>query len=337
MKKSFLNLNINKEDTDLNDYLVCWDSFGQRPNKTTILSSFKSNDFQIFLEKFNFTPITVNTEIFPLDEDALINRKIISKLNDDIFISYTEYDIEQEDSLVNEVHIIHKEQESEEIDTLIGELFDISEKLEGESLSKEVNSYILNIGPTGFESNPIPFLESDQDNFDLYYNDDVLTKKSKIEKTIKKNKKGLTIVHGERGVGKSTLVYDMISKLGKKSIFIPCSLFETTINNPEFRNFLKSNSDSVLILDDSEIYFSEIYSKSNIFTNNLLQLIDGLDSDNLKLHIFVILNVDDIEQVDHILLDSNNLLDIIEVTPLDSMKSKELAKHLGKKIKGLDL
>ena len=61
MKKSFLNLNINKEDTDLNDYLVCWDSFGQRPNKTTILSSVKSNDFQIFLEKFNFTPITVNT------------------------------------------------------------------------------------------------------------------------------------------------------------------------------------------------------------------------------------------------------------------------------------
>jgi hypothetical protein len=333
MKNSNLKININKEDNDLNDYLFSWDKFGQRPNKTTIFQSFKVSDFDSFLEKYNSKVCHVYTEIYPTAEDNLINSKILSELTDEILISYTEYDIELEDSLINEVHIFHKATEDSKVLEIIEELSEISEKFDTKSEEKEYKSFILNIGQTGLEIEPIDFLEYDKDNIDLYFNDDTLRQVSKLKKSIKNNKKGLSIIHGERGVGKSTLINYMANQLPKKSIFVPCAMFESTINNPDFRNFLGKNPDSVLILDDSELFFSEIYSKSNIFTNNLLQIVDGLDSDSLSVHIVVILNVSDINEIDHILFECNNLIDVIEVGKLDNEKIKDLLKHLGKKIK----
>jgi hypothetical protein len=50
-------------------------------------------------------------------------------------------------------------------------------------------------------------------------------------------------------------------------------------------------------------------------------------------HIVVILNVSDINEIDHILFECNNLIDVIEVGKLDNEKIKDLLKHLGKKIK----
>jgi hypothetical protein len=110
-------------------------------------------------------------------------------------------------------------------------------------------------------------------------------------------------------------------------------MIEVTVNNPEFRSFIKRYKNSVIVIDDSEIYFSELYSKSNIFTNNLLQLVDGVQSDSFDLNIIAILNVDEISLVDHNLFECNNLIDIIEVDELSKSKASELAKTLGSKTK----
>jgi hypothetical protein len=103
-----------------------------------------------------------------------------------------------------------------------------------------------------------------------------------------------------------------------------------SINNPEFRIFIKKHPNSVVILDDCEIYFSDLYSKSNIFTNNLLQIIDGLDSDQLNINLLLVLNCDKEQDIDPHLLDSNNLLSILEVDYLEKNKVVELSKFLGK-------
>ena len=138
---------------------------------------------------------------------------------------------------------------------------------------------------------------------------------------------------GTMSVGKTTLVNYIVSNIDKIVIFIPCTMIESTINNPDFRNFIKRYKNSVIVLDDSELYFGELYSKSNIFTNNLLQLVDGFQSDDLDLNIITVLNVDDIDDVDHILFDSNNLIDIVEIGKLKKEKAQELNKFLGSKVK----
>jgi hypothetical protein len=333
-KNSLLKININKEDDNLNDYLFCWDIFENRPNKISFFQSFKSTVFQSFLNEYSVTVVTTFKEIYSSVNDNLINRRVLSKITDEIFISYTEFDIETDEGIVSEVHLLFKNEEDPKINDLTNFLLEISDQNEINQVEIQENrKYVLNLSQNGLDIEKHNYIKYDEENVDLYYNDDVLNKIKKIEKSLRKSNKGLTIIYGERGVGKSSLVTYLSDISNKKFIFIPCSLFDNTVTNIDFRNFLISNKETVLILDDSELYFSEIYSKSNIFTNNILQLIDGLDSDLLSLHIVVVLNVKDIFEIDHKLLECNNLLDIIEVGRLDVKKTKELNKYLGKKNK----
>jgi len=186
----------------------------------------------------------------------------------------------------------------------------------------------LSLGTSGLELNNVKFVDIDQKNIDNYYNDDTLKQVRKICKSFKKFPKGLSLIYGERGTGKTSLIKYLSKKVNKNFIFVPCSFFETIVSSPEFRNFLNRNKDSIIILDDSDIYFSELYSKSNIFTNSILQLVDGLDSDDYNLHIISILNVKEVDQIDHILLECNNLIDVINVNGLEKIKIKDLCNHL---------
>jgi hypothetical protein len=109
---------------------------------------------------------------------------------------------------------------------------------------------------------------------------------------------------------------------------------DLSISNSEFTTFLKKNKDVILILDDAEIFLTEsLYSKSNIFANNLIQLVDGLDSDELNLQIITIMNCDSEDDIDSHLFDTNNLLSIIEFEYLEKNKISELNKLLGRKSK----
>jgi hypothetical protein len=69
-------------------------------------------------------------------------------------------------------------------------------------------------------------------------------------------------------------------------------MLELTLNSPEFRTFLKKYPKPIVILDDCEMIFNELFSKSNIYVNNILQMVDGLLSDSSKLidDIFYIFN-----------------------------------------------
>jgi hypothetical protein len=333
MKKSNLNINVNKEDFVLNDYLYAWDIFGERPNKVNLYQTVDFDDFEKLLSELNISENSILIEVFPTLEGNLINKKFFTKLNDNVFLSYTHFDSEVEESIVTEIYFIYNKNGEKFVNGFLEKIYELEEAIELENQEKKSNTYTVSIGTTGLEEQLISFLDSDVENIDLYYNDQTLKKVNKLSKSIKNNKKGLSIIHGERGTGKSTLIKYLSSKIDKKFIFIPCSMFETTIINPDFRSFINKNPDSIIILDDSDIYFSEIYSKSNIFTNNILQLVDGLDSDTLKLHIVAVLNLSDVSDIDHILLDCNNLIDIINVEELEVNKIKELNKHLKSKIK----
>ena len=45
-----LNLNINKDEDGLNDFLYCWQQFGNRPNKITIHNTYTTKSFQKFIK-----------------------------------------------------------------------------------------------------------------------------------------------------------------------------------------------------------------------------------------------------------------------------------------------
>jgi ABC-type lipoprotein export system ATPase subunit len=167
-------------------------------------------------------------------------------------------------------------------------------------------------------------LNGDYENIDYYYNDITIKQSDKLIKSLKKSNKGLTVIHGKRGSGKTSLVNYIISEIDKISIFIPNNMFEITINNPEFKNLIKRYRNSILILDDSEVYLSDLNTKSNLFISNLLQLIDGFQSDNLSLHVICIANIENLDEIDETILECNNLIDVISIEDLKTEKVQEL-------------
>jgi hypothetical protein len=58
-------------------------------------------------------------------------------------------------------------------------------------------------------------------------------------------------------------------------------------------------------------------------------MVDGFLSDNLQVSVVTIFNVEDEDEIDHTLLDCNNLLRVIEFDDLSSNESTELSEHLG--------
>ena len=136
-------------------------------------------------------------------------------------------------------------------------------------------------------------------------------------------------MHGERGTGKTSIINYIASKLDRIVIFIPSNMIEHTINNPEFRKFIKKYEKPVLVLDDCEIFFSDLYSRSTPFANNILQMVDGFLSDTMNVTILAILNIEGEDEIEESLLDCNNLIDVVEFENLSGEEATELAKHLG--------
>lgn len=70
-----------------------------------------------------------------------------------------------------------------------------------------------------------------------------------------------------------------------------------------------------------------------MIVNNLLQLVDGFLSDSIEVNIITLFNVDDESEIDHSLLECNNLIDIVSFDYLTDKEADDLATHLGDKTK----
>jgi len=333
IKNNKININVNKDDGNINDFLYCWSEMGSRPSKNIIYKNFEASEF---LEYFNdkIVETTVQKDIIPYDVNDMVNERKFCKIDEQIWISFTIFDSHSDDPFIGEVCFYYNHKYIDGVDLIIDDInkFELKDNLEESELQS--NFYSLLIGQSGFELDPISIDPEKFDNIECFYNDGVMNKVNKLSKKLKKSQKGLSIIYGEKGTGKTSIINYLTTKVKNKSfIFIPTTLFDISINNPEFRNFIKKNKNSVLIFDDCEIYFSEIYSKSNIFSNNLLQLVDGVDSDDLNINLLLVLNCEKENDIDEHLLECNNLMDLINIDYLSKEKIKDFCKVFDKKIK----
>jgi predicted AAA+ superfamily ATPase len=324
--KSKINLNINKDDYNINDFLYCWNKFGTRPNKVILYNQYST---KLFNELIIGTSENRFTEIIPSDDFNVINEKVLVKISDDIFITYLTMDKDCESSIINEIAFFYKD-----YDTNFEKIQEVIEKINSclIEFTEENERYKLNtisLSSNGLEMEPVEMSSVDIENFELYYTDKTMKGLNKVIKSIKKSNKGLTILYGERGTGKTSTINYITTKLESIVIFIPNNMVENTINNPDFRKFLKKHSKPVIIIDDCEMFFNEAFAKSNIFVNNLLQMVDGFLSDSMEVNVITIFNVEDEDEIDHSLIDCNNLTDIVKFDCLSENESNDLSKHLG--------
>lgn len=321
-----LNLNIDKDDAELNDYLYCWQQFGTRPNKILIHNTYSTKLFNELINKYLLYK-NYFTEIIPSDDNFIINDKMLVKIDESIYCSYIVLDRQQENSMVNEIIFFYKLSEDfKKVQDIIQELNGCLASFEEDDQSI-VNTISLN--GNSLELEPIDICDVDIDNFSNYYPKGISKEINKLIKDIKVSSKGLSIVYGEKGTGKTSIINYLATKLDRIVIYIPNNMIENTINNPEFRKFLKRFYRPVLVIDDCEMLFGDFFQRSNIFSNNLLQMVDGFLADTIEVNIVTIFNLENEEEIDENLLDANNLLRVIKFDYLSSEEATELSEYLG--------
>lgn len=322
-QQSGLSLNVSKDDYGLNDFLICWEKFGSRPNRVLIQNTYSTKLFNkvmsdLILEK------NVFTEIIPDSDEMIVNDRVFAKLDDSCYISYVIVDRNMDNSFIDSVLFFYSngyEGLQDFVDLLNDCLLDFEEDSEN-----KLNTITLT--QTGLEIEPINMHEVDMENLDVFYSSDTFSKVEKAIKKIKKADRGLTVFYGERGTGKTTIINHLASKLDRIVIFVPNNMIEHTVNNPEFRRFLKRYDKPMLVIDDCELVLNEMYNKSNLTTTNLVQMVDGFLAGTVDVNVVAIFNTEDEDDIDHNLLDCNNLIDVVEFNRLSAEEANELSKHI---------
>ncbi len=192
--------------------------------------------------------------------------------------------------------------------------------------------YILIKDDRGFslQQNAIKCPEID---FDINYNEDFKEIHELITARLSvANSKGLVLLHGEPGTGKTTYLRYLSHKIEKRIIYIPPNMIGV-LSDPELIKFFITNSNSILIVEDAENILLSRNAGSSQAIANLLNLTDGLLSDCTNIQVVATFNTN-ITNIDKALLRKGRLITKYEFTELEESRAKKLCEKVGAKMNG---
>ncbi len=170
-------------------------------------------------------------------------------------------------------------------------------------------------------------------DFDANYNEDF----KEIDKIILKrlnteNDKGLVLLYGDPGTGKTNYIRRIINNVDKKRILYMPPDMATQLANPALVPFLAEVPNSVLIIEDAENVLLKRQGQHNQAISNILNLSDGLFGDCLNIQIVATFNTD-LRNIDEALLRKGRLIAKHKFGNLTEDRVRKLCSTLGIKFK----
>lgn len=167
-------------------------------------------------------------------------------------------------------------------------------------------------------------------DIDLYYNDNFKPVDTLIKSRLAKdNDKGIVLLHGLPGTGKTTYLRHLIGNMKKRVLFVSPGV-AGNLMNPEFIDLLIDNPNAVLVIEDAENIIMDRKYSSDSSVSNLLNISDGLLSDCLNVQVICTFN-SALSLVDSALLRKGRLIARYEFGKLEVSKARKLSEHLGLK------
>jgi hypothetical protein len=140
--------------------------------------------------------------------------------------------------------------------------------------------------------------------------------------------KGLVLLHGTPGTGKTHYLKYLASKIkNKRVLFIPPFLADF-ITSPEMTPFLIQNAGSILFIEDAERVITDRTTGGSNGVSNILNITDGILSDILNIQIVATFNMDK-AKIDSALLRKGRLIAEHKFDALPIEDAQALINHLG--------
>lgn len=298
--------------------------FGSINMQIPLTKSFFDIDFKSFYEEFisafQIPSYCISTSsTYSSTEKGYKTSDCLIRMRRDLLVSFEDDDFGQSKLVVYYSYASNT--------TELDKLFEFILRFKKEDVKSNHIGLLYETPKVGLEIN---YFETKAPEVDLitHYNDDLIPAHQDIISRLNKEKdKGIILLHGAPGTGKTTYIRHLTSLVKKNLIYFPPDM-AARISSPELIPFLMKHTNSVLIIEDAESIIEDRATGSKSAVSNLLNLSDGLLSDCLNIQVLCTFN-SDLARVDKALLRKGRLIAKYHFKPLSPDKAQKLSDSLG--------
>ncbi|NUM51052.1 MAG: AAA family ATPase [Flavobacteriales bacterium] len=227
------------------------------------------------------------------------------------------------DMCLDRVFVLFKKTYPSKIESLLGKIrtFKKRKKKNKPSISLLVNT------PNGINTKSMEITKPKLNIEDNYNDDFVDVHRTIYKKLSQKNGKGIVLLHGKPGTGKTSYIRYLAATLKKEIIFLPPTM-AGEITNPYLVSTLINNPNSIFVIEDAENIVIDRGHEGQSPVSAILNISDGLLSDCLNIQIICSFNTD-ISKIDSALMRKGRLIGKYEFKELDIPKAQLLSNKLG--------